>query len=454
MAATKNSMLGVLALAVLGSQCEVDAFTTSGRAAKASFARSPRTTATASALSMSATGGFDPFHLEALGSTMQDPSAVKDALSAFLVASADDTLMDAAASAATVAADGVPVDAVDAAASTGGFGFLTGPIEGLLFIIHNTLVSVGLDANAWGLSIILITIIIKGLTFPLTKSQLEGTNKMQALQPKIKEIQAKYESNPEVMNQKVAEIYKDNEVNPLAGCLPSIVQIPVFIGLYRAVLALAKDNELNEPFLWLPNLEGPTYGAEPAQGSDWILKGWVDGVPTLGWEDTLLFLSLPIFLVISQAISMQLMQPKSDDAQQQQANVILKFLPLMIGWFSLNVPAALCIYWVVNNVVTTATTLIVRNSMKVEPIISSSSGSAVAAPPPASTGPFSAPPSRDRPQGFTSSSEKSSGGVTPITAIDAEIVTPSAPADEDNETSSSSPPKNKKRGGKKKKGKK
>lgn len=76
------------------------------------------------------------------------------------------------------------------------------------------------------------------------------------------------------MNQKIAELYQANEVNPLAGCLPAIVQIPVFIGLYRAVLTLAKENKLDEPFFFLPNLEGPTYGADPAHGSDWILSGW------------------------------------------------------------------------------------------------------------------------------------------------------------------------------------
>jgi hypothetical protein len=76
------------------------------------------------------------------------------------------------------------------------------------------------------------------------------------------------------MNQKIAEFYQTNEINPLAGCLPSIVQIPVFIGLYRAVLELAQANKLDESFLFLPNLEGPTYGAEPGSAADWILKGW------------------------------------------------------------------------------------------------------------------------------------------------------------------------------------
>lgn len=224
------------------------------------------------------------------------------------------------------------------------------------------------------------------------------------------------------MNQKIAEVYQTNEVNPLAGCLPSLVQIPVFIGLYRAVLNLAKENALDEPFLFLPNLEGPTYGADPAHGSDWLFKNWVDGVPSLGWENTLAYVSIPIFLTVSQVISMNLMQPKSDDPQQQQANVILKFLPFMVGWFALNVPAALGIYWVVNNVVTTATTLYVRSIVpKVD--MGSGGGGAVMEATTTSTVDFNPTPMNERAVGFGSrESESSDDGMKTLTAVDAEVV--------------------------------
>jgi YidC/Oxa1 family membrane protein insertase len=221
------------------------------------------------------------------------------------------------------------------------------------------------------------------------------------------------------MNQKIAAVYQENEVNPLAGCIPSLVQIPVFIGLYRAVLNLAKENALDEPFLFLPNLEGPTYGADPAHGSDWLFKNWVDGVPSLGWEDTIAFLSIPIFLTISQVISMNLMQPKSDDPQQQQANVILKVLPFMVGWFALNVPAALGVYWVVNNIVTTATTLYVRSTMpKMEMAVSGGSADAVME---SKTVDFNPTPMNERAVGF--GSRESDDGMKTITPIDAEVVT-------------------------------
>ena len=139
-----------------------------------------------------------------------------------------------------------------------------------------------------------------------------------------------------------------------------------------------------------------------------------DGVPSLGWENTIAFLILPVFLVVSQFASMQLMQPKSDDPAQQQSNAILKFLPLMIGWFSLNVPAALCLYWVINNIVTTASTVIVRNSITTEPVKTVASGSSAAA-----ASPMFAPP-RERPAGFGDAAPRRTAGddVKPITAVD------------------------------------
>ena len=218
------------------------------------------------------------------------------------------------------------------------------------------------------------------------------------------------------MNQKIAEVYQINEVNPLAGCLPSLVQIPIFIGLYRAVLDLAKENKLDEPFLWLPNLEGPVYGADPTKGLDWLFAGWVDGTPSLGWGDTIAFLTLPLFLVVSQYVSMEMMTPKD---QQQQNNIVLKLLPLMIGWFSLNVPAALSLYWVVNNIVTTATSILIRNSMKMEPVALAQPSST-----PRPKDIFAPPPMREKPAGFSTPATPpvDPSGVKPITAIDAEVV--------------------------------
>jgi YidC/Oxa1 family membrane protein insertase len=415
-----------LFLCVAGTQ----AFAPASRSSLALPSAATRWTRSTSGTTTARSFGLDPsvFH-----DLPQQMSLLQDAFSSISVA-------DAVATTADVAQD------VAAESDSGWFGFLTIPIKLLLQTIHSLLLTVGLNTNSWGVAIVLLTILIKVVTFPLTKTQLESTNKMQAMQPAIKELQAKYQSNPEVMNQKIAEFYQTNEINPLAGCLPSIVQIPVFIGLYRAVLELAQANKLDESFLFLPNLEGPTYGAEPGSAADWILKGWTDGVPSLGWPDTIAFLILPVFLVISQYLSMELMQPKTDDPAQQQSNAILKVLPIMIGWFSLSVPAALSVYWVINNIITTGTSLIIRNSMSVETVTPSGTATA-SAPPRANQADTIFSPPRDKPAGFgdaSGSSSAASDGVKPLTAIDAEIVEEKTGGGTSEDNSS------KKRGGKKK----
>jgi len=363
-----------------------------------------------------------------------------------------------AATAPVAAVSAAAVEAAPAAAAAttdnGWFGFLEGPIEFILQGIHSGLMGVGMSENSWGLTIVAMTTMIKIFTYPLTAQQLESTSKMQTLQPVIKDIQAKYQSNPEVMNQKIAAVYQDNQVNPLAGCIPSLLQIPIFIGLYRAVLTLANDDKLNESFLWLPNLEGPTYGADPASASAWLFQGWVDGVPALGWDDTLAFLTIPVILIVSQSVSMNLMATKD---QEQPA--FIKFLPLLIGWFSLNVPAALGIYWVANNFITTALTLQIRANIKPVEAVAPGSGSSAGAGAIDVQSTFTPAPIREKPSGFGASDWEDDDGVKPITPtgpVDVEVVAEETVAEEATVGGGSGGgnKKNRKRGGKKKRKKK
>ena len=188
----------------------------------------------------------------------------------------------------------------------------------------------------------------------------------------------------------------------------------------------------------------------------------VDGTPSLGWDDTIAFLILPAFLVVSQFVSMELMQPKSTDPQQQQSNAILKVLPLMIGWFSLSVPAALSVYWVTNNIVTTASTLWIR-SMIPPPVPKSgaaSGGSATATMSTPATPQSIFTPLREKPAGFgeqrMASSTTSADGVKPITVMDAEVVADDeeeGDEDDGDATRQTTETKKKRRSGSKKKGK-
>jgi YidC/Oxa1 family membrane protein insertase len=199
----------------------------------------------------------------------------------------------------------------------------------------------------------LFTLGIRAILFPLNYLQLSSSQKSIALNPKLAEIREKYPDNKELQGQMTALLYQETEVNPLAGCLPALVQIPVFIALYRSFLNLASKGVIDEPFLWFPNLEGPTFGA---RSTDWITAGWQGQVPSLGWHDTIAYLTIPLLLFIAQSVSLRVLTPPSDDPAVQKSQQILKYLPLMISYFSLSVPAGLGVYWIINNVMSTVVT--------------------------------------------------------------------------------------------------
>lgn len=214
---------------------------------------------------------------------------------------------------------------------------------------------------------------IRSLLIPLSIQQSKSAEYMKALKPYMTEIRERFKNNENAMNQAMAKLYEDADQNPLSGCALSLAQIPIFLGLYRGVRLLAMDGRLEEPFLFIPSLEGPVSGPD-YRGLDWLMQGWtadINGgalpVPPLGWETTLAFLVMPVILVVLQSITMNILQPPSDDAASEEekktlesTQVVLKFLPLLIGFFSLQVPAGLTIYWFTSNIFTLSQSLAVR----------------------------------------------------------------------------------------------
>ena len=311
--------------------------------------------------------------ISAIAEGVDYASTVLNALDTSTLSWLHNTLMlaDAAAAVDPAAATSTAAAATDAAAksSPGLYDSFVNLIEQSLILLHSTL-KAGHIPGAWGTSIILFTVMVKAVTYPLNYKQMASTIQMQNLQPKIKALQSRYQSDPQKLNEMTAKLYQDEKINPLAGCIPTLIQIPIFIALYRSLLDLAKKDLLSESFLWIPSLEGPvgeysqTTGL-PIDGTAWLFKGWTEGHPAMGWEDTLAYLSIPIVLVITQSLSQKVLQPaQSDDPAQQQTQQILKFLPLMIGWFSLNVPAGLGVYWVINNLLSTGQQYFIRQQVK------------------------------------------------------------------------------------------
>jgi len=166
-------------------------------------------------------------------------------------------------------------------------------------------------------------------------------------------------------------LFEKNNVNPLAGCLPSLAQIPVFLGVYYSVTSIAKAKIFSEGFLWIPSLSGPI--ADRREGLSWLTENWSNGAPALGWEATLAYLSIPAILVVTQTVSLQLLGSfealeESNDSTTQTTAIVLRFLPFLLGWFAMNAPAGLGLYWVFNNVLTTASTVTIKKLTEKAPV--------------------------------------------------------------------------------------
>ncbi|XVF02628.1 hypothetical protein REPUB_Repub04eG0191100 [Reevesia pubescens] len=232
---------------------------------------------------------------------------------------------------------------------------ITNSMEAILKVLKDGLSALHVP-YAYGFAIILLTVLVKAATFPLTRKQVESAMAMRSLQPQIKAIQQRYAGDQERIQLETARLYKLAGINPLAGCLPTLATIPVWIGLYRALSNVANEGLLTEGFFWIPSLAGPTTIAtrQNGSGTSWLFP-FVDGHPPLGWSDTFAYLVLPVLLVVSQYVSVQIMQSaQSNDPNIQSSQALTKLLPLMIGYFALSVPSGLSLYWLTNNILSTA----------------------------------------------------------------------------------------------------
>ncbi|KAJ6750628.1 hypothetical protein OIU85_001191, partial [Salix viminalis] len=290
------------------------------------------------------------------------------------------TLADAAV-AVDSAASTSSTDTAAAAQKNGGwFGFISDGMEFVLKVLKDGLSEVHVP-YAYGFAIILLTIVVKVATLPLTKKQVESTLAMQNLQPKIKAIQQRYAGNQERIQLETSRLYRQAGVNPLAGCFPTLATIPVWIGLYQALSNVANEGLLTEGFFWIPSLGGPTSIAARQSGSgiSWLFP-FVDGHPPLGWQDTAAYLVLPVLLIVSQYVSMEIMKPpQTDDPTQKNTLLVFKFLPLMIGYFSLSVPSGLSIYWFTNNVLSTAQQVWLRKLGGAKPVVNENASGIITA---------------------------------------------------------------------------
>lgn len=195
----------------------------------------------------------------------------------------------------------------------------------------------------YAFAIILFTILMKLFLLPLSIKQIKSTKKMSELQPKLKKLQEQYKNDKETLNKKTMELYQKNGANPLSGCLPLLVQMPILFGLLGSLREPATYVFVENPeaakiateagFLWLKNLTDPDLlGNVISSGPDWLLA--LPGI-------------FPIISAASTYIQMNVM--KSSPQQGNNMKAFAMVMPLMILWMGSKFSAGLILYWTVSN---------------------------------------------------------------------------------------------------------
>lgn len=192
----------------------------------------------------------------------------------------------------------------------GWFTFVAAPIFKILMWLHGML-------GNWGWSIIALTILIRIFLYPLTHKGMVSMQKIKEIAPRIKEVQEKYKGDPARMNAAVMEMYKKHGANPLGGCLPLILQIPVFFAIYRVLL-----------------------NAVELQGAPWVM--WVHDLSRMDP-----YYILPILMGATMYYQQKITPSNFTDPLQEK---IFKFLPVIFTFFFFTFPAGLVLYWFVNNI--------------------------------------------------------------------------------------------------------
>ena len=210
--------------------------------------------------------------------------------------------------------------------------------------------------GSWGVAIILLTFTIRLLILPLTFSSVKSLQKMQVLQPEIKKLQERYKDDKQRMQQEMMKFYKEREVNPLASCLPILLQIPFFIALFELLRSKSfqRDIEGEESFLFIPDL------AENLTGEPVVLAVMI------------------VLYVVTQLIAGLITSIGGDKNQRR----IMLALPFVFVVFIVNFEAGLIVYWITTNVWTIGQQLVVRK-LYPRPDVLASDPEEDAKPPPA-----------------------------------------------------------------------
>ena len=207
-----------------------------------------------------------------------------------------------------------------------------GSISKLLLIMLNFFF--GIFKN-WGISIVALSILVNMALFPLTMKSMSSMKKMQEIQPHMEKLKQQHKDNPQKLNKEIMELYKTHKVNPFGGCLPMILQMPIFIALYQALI---RNVDLKGArFLWIKDLSLPDAVRIPLN------------LPVIGNSLNILPILMIGAMLVQQKLSMSNAAAQSAEQKQQQAimNIVM---PIMFGFIFYNFPSGLVLYWFTNSI--------------------------------------------------------------------------------------------------------
>ena len=202
----------------------------------------------------------------------------------------------------------------------------------------------------YGIAIILLTLVVKLVMFPLTKKGSEATLRMQALAPKMKELQDKYKDNKQKLNIEMAEFYKREGYNPISGCLPMLLQLPIFLAMFNLFNSHFDLRGAEFIPFWITDLSRPE-----------SIYNFPEGVsiPFLGWTALRL---LPFIYVGSQLLYGKVTQTP-EQSSNPQMKIMLYAMPIVFFFVLYDMPSGLLVYWILSNILTLVQQLLITKYM-------------------------------------------------------------------------------------------
>ena len=230
--------------------------------------------------------------------------------------------------------------------------FILNPFVTLLTFLYSVL------GNNMVLAIVVFTIIVRLLTYPLTAQQMKSSQAMQKLQPELKKLQEKHKGDREKMSQEQMRLYREYGVNPLGGCLPLLIQFPIFIALYQAIIHALAANPMQlidlSGRLLIPGLDGNIPLRNTWLGMNLTLPPTIVGTDLASIIGIVLVGLVVITTWLQFKVTMPA-SPPSEDGKPNQAQAMSQsmgtIMPLMYGFFALSFSVGISIYFIVSNIV-------------------------------------------------------------------------------------------------------